>query len=84
MVVTMTTETPLWKNYQNTILLEITHLFLYVMNEIFYSFRIVIIMSLLYRQSKDTVKNTNFRTFRGTKKGVKSVVFFHFATHKRP
>ena len=44
--------------------------------EIFYSFRIDIIMSLLYRQSKDTVKNTNFRTFRGTKKGVKSVFFF--------
>ena len=33
-------------------------------------------MSLLYRQSKDTVKNTNFRTFRGTKKGVKSDFFF--------
>ena len=41
-------------------------------------------MSLLYRQSKDTVKNTNFRTFRGTKEGVKSDFFFHFETHKRP
>ena len=40
-------------------------------------------MSLLYRQSKDTVKNTNFRTFTGTKKGVKSDLF-HFETHKRP
>ena len=40
-------------------------------------------MSLLYRQSKDTVKNTNFRTFRGTKKGSK-VIFFHFETHKGP
>ena len=33
-------------------------------------------MSLLYRQLKDTVKNTNFRTFRGTEKGVKSDFFF--------
>ena len=33
-------------------------------------------MSLLYRQSKDIVKNTNFRTFRGTKIGVKSDFFF--------
>ena len=33
-------------------------------------------MSLLYRQSKDTVKNTNFRTFRGTKKGSKVNFFF--------
>ena len=41
-------------------------------------------MSLLYRQSKDTVQNTNFRTFRGTKKGVKSDFFFHFETHERP
>ena len=40
--------------------------------ETFYSFRIVIIMSLLYKHSKDTVKNTNFRTFRGTIKGVES------------
>ena len=45
--------------------------------EIFYSFRIVIIMSLLYRQSEDTVKNTKFRTYRGTKKGSK-VIFFSF------
>ena len=40
-------------------------------------------MSLLYRQSKDTVENTNFRTFRAPKKGSK-VFFFHFETHKRP
>ena len=33
-------------------------------------------MSFLYRQSKDTVKSTNFRTFTGTKKGVKSDFFF--------
>ena len=33
-------------------------------------------MSLLYRQSKDTVKNTNFRTFRGTKKGSNVIFFF--------
>ena len=38
---------PLWKNYQNTILLKITHLFLYMLLiEIFNLFRIVIIMSL--------------------------------------
>ena len=40
-------------------------------------------MSLLYRQSKDTMKNTNFRTFRGIKKGSK-VILFHFETQKRP
>ena len=66
---------PLWKNYQYTILLEILIYFYMLSIEIFYSFRIVIIMSLLYRQSKDTVKNTNFRTFRGAKKGSK-VIFF--------
>ena len=33
-------------------------------------------MSLLYRQLKDTVKNNNFRTFRGTKKGSKMISFF--------
>ena len=33
-------------------------------------------MSLLYRQSKGTVKNTNFKTFRGTKKGSKVIFFF--------
>ena len=56
---------PLWKNYQNIILLKIIYLFLYVMKKIFYSYKFVIMMSLLYSQSKDTVKNTNFRTFRG-------------------
>ena len=35
----------------------------------------LLLLSLLYRQSKDTVKNTNFRTFRGIKKGVKSHFF---------
>ena len=39
-------------------------------------------MFLLYRQSKDTVKNTNFRTFRGTKKRVECD-FFLFETHKK-
>ena len=41
-------------------------------------------MSLLYRQSKDTVKNTNLEHLGAPKKGSKVIFFFHFETHKRP